>query len=191
VSFDVNWVVKPGMAPPPNAEQLRVEARYIETNPHREWLESVFDLAGVDYGRIDYSMAGGRPVVWEINTNPWYGFSDDVRPPERRPVWQIAGKQLEAAWRDLDVMAAGDGQRTCRISVPPEPLSRHLVRWFRSVRVGGRPFKEPEAKQSPAGRSRALAMLPRIVLPLIWRLSRPVSSGSIQPPCVRGCTSRR
>jgi hypothetical protein len=171
ISFDVNWVVKPGKAPPPNAAQLRVEARYIEANPHREWLESVFDLAGVDYGRIDYSMVDGRPVVWEINTNPWYGFRDPVRPPERGPAWQAAAEHLEAAWRDLDLMPAGDGQRTCRISVPPESLSAQLGRWWRGVRLTSR-FTRGAAEPRSAGRSRVIAMAPRVVLPLIWRLNR-------------------
>jgi hypothetical protein len=38
--------------------------------PASEWLEETFRLAGVDYGRIDYSFLGNKPQVWEINTNP-------------------------------------------------------------------------------------------------------------------------
>ena len=30
----------------------------------------MFQIAGIDYGRIDYSMLDGEPQVWEINTNP-------------------------------------------------------------------------------------------------------------------------
>jgi hypothetical protein len=180
ISFDANWVVKPGKAPPPNPAQVRVEAQYIEENPHQEWLEEVFELAGVDYGRIDYSMHEGRPVIWEINTNPWYGLRDDVRPPERRPAWEVAASQLEAAWRALDVTPAGKGPRTCRISIPPEPPSRKLLRWWRNTRVAGR-FKRDTAIRGPAERSRVIALVPRIVLPLIWRLDRGVTA----------CTSHR
>jgi hypothetical protein len=180
IAFDVNWVVKPGKAPPPNAAQLRVEAQYIETNPHRELLKGVFEIGGVDYGRVDYSMLDGRPVVWEINSNPWYGLRDDVRPPERRPLWEAAANQLEAAWRDLDVISVGKGQRTCRISIPPESPSRRLVHWWRNIR-GVSLFGRDAAKPGSAGRSRVIAMVPRIVLPLIWRLDRRVTA----------CTSHR
>ena len=171
LAFDVNWVVKPTKAPPPSAAQLRLEAQYIDTNPHREWLMGVFDLAGVDYGRIDYSMDDERPVVWEINTNPWYGFRRKMRPPERGRLWQVAAEQLEAAWRDLDVVPAGDGQRTCRISRPPAFPALQPGRWGKSVRVVSRDFKR-RVKPRPPGHSRIIAIVPRIVLRAMWRLDR-------------------
>ena len=30
----------------------------------------MFAIARIDYGRIDYGIVGGRPQVYEINTNP-------------------------------------------------------------------------------------------------------------------------
>ena len=173
MAFDVNWVVKPGKAPPPSAAQLRVEAEYVETNPHREWLAGLADLAAVDYGRIDYSMDDGRPVVWEINTNPWYGLRKKLRPPERiRLVQQVFVEQLEAAWRDLDVLSRGDGNQTYRISLPPEPPPRRPVRWWRSVCVAVPHLQRRVAERRSGGHSRVMAMLLRIVLPLMWRLDR-------------------
>ncbi len=44
--------------------------RYYCDNPHAEALLPVFELAGVEYGRMDYSMCGGKLQVWEINDNP-------------------------------------------------------------------------------------------------------------------------
>ena len=37
----------------------------------------MFDLAGVDYGRADFGLVGGRPQIYEINTNP----EIKLRPP--------------------------------------------------------------------------------------------------------------
>lgn len=42
----------------------------IRRNPNLDRLRPVFDLAGVDYGRMDYSVIGDRIQVYEINTNP-------------------------------------------------------------------------------------------------------------------------
>ena len=52
---------------------LREEAEYVQTNPHGQWLRRVFDIAGIDYGRVDYGILNGVPQVWEINLNPTLG----------------------------------------------------------------------------------------------------------------------
>ena len=46
---------------------------YYEANPHAAWLRRVFDLARIDYGRVDYGMSRGVPQVWEINLTPTLG----------------------------------------------------------------------------------------------------------------------
>jgi hypothetical protein len=51
-------------------EQIEEHLRYVETNPHRDQLEKVFELAGIEYGRIDYCVVDGRVQTFEINTNP-------------------------------------------------------------------------------------------------------------------------
>src|SRR5262249_37550000 len=48
----------------------REQQEYLEANPHRSWLAGLFQLAGIDYGRIDYSLLAGKPQIWEINTHP-------------------------------------------------------------------------------------------------------------------------
>ena len=63
-----------------NDETVREEARYFETNPHEAWLRQIFELANIEYGRIDYGLANGELQVWEINTNPTLG-----RNPRRAP----------------------------------------------------------------------------------------------------------
>jgi hypothetical protein len=49
---------------------LQEETDYVSTNPHTDALRPVFELAGVEYGRMDYAFHDGRLRVWEINTNP-------------------------------------------------------------------------------------------------------------------------
>lgn len=68
VLFSRNWNLKrPDLVDPPLAKE---QERYLNENPHRSWLGEIFDLAGIEYGRIDYSMMGNDPQTWEINTNP-------------------------------------------------------------------------------------------------------------------------
>lgn len=54
------------------SEEAREEnVRYFQTNPHEALIRPLFDLAGVEYGRIDYAFANGRIQVWEVNDNPF------------------------------------------------------------------------------------------------------------------------
>lgn len=65
-------------------EMLEEELAYHERNPYRDWLQTVFSLAGIEYGRIDFGVLGGRPQAWEINTNPTIGRNPH-RPPRELP----------------------------------------------------------------------------------------------------------
>jgi hypothetical protein len=43
---------------------------FCESSPDGQALSAIFALAGIDYGRIDYTLVDGRIQVFEINTNP-------------------------------------------------------------------------------------------------------------------------
>ena len=45
------------------------EMQYMRTNPHRDELLRIFQMAQIELGRIDYALDGDRLEVWEINTN--------------------------------------------------------------------------------------------------------------------------
>lgn len=70
--FGAGWSVKSGTRET-DMETETEAAEYLRGTLHEEWLEQTFDLAGIDYGRIDYGVAGGRPQAWEINLNPTLG----------------------------------------------------------------------------------------------------------------------
>lgn len=83
VLFSKSWVQKDlDILEPSHREEIR---EYVRTNPHEEQLRAVFDLADIQYGRIDYSLLDGAIQVWEINTNPVV-----MRPPERYPETSLA-----------------------------------------------------------------------------------------------------
>ncbi|MCE5212722.1 MAG: hypothetical protein LLG40_14365 [Deltaproteobacteria bacterium] len=66
IIFSREWVTK-DMPPEPLREE---EKQYLEDNPHQNELKKIFDLANIEYGRIDYGLFNGKIQVWEINTNP-------------------------------------------------------------------------------------------------------------------------
>jgi hypothetical protein len=57
------------------------ELEYVRGNPHEEELQEIFEIARTDYGRIDYSIKGGKVQPWEINLNPTIGRG--LRPSSR------------------------------------------------------------------------------------------------------------
>jgi len=68
VFFSRDWQLKrPDLESP---ELARERDLYLIRNPHEEALREIFELAGIEFGRIDYSLLDGETQVWEINTNP-------------------------------------------------------------------------------------------------------------------------
>ncbi len=100
--FRPDWMVKSGKreeAPVP--KQMELELDFIETNPHESLIKDVFSMAAIDYGRIDYSVSGDRPTVWEINTNPTPIAFEEI-PPYVRPVIQRFADRYGEALVELD-----------------------------------------------------------------------------------------
>lgn len=64
------WVTKnPKVVTP---ELVAEEEAFLADPPHGELMERAFEIAGIEFGRIDFGYADGRPQIWEINTNPMY-----------------------------------------------------------------------------------------------------------------------
>jgi hypothetical protein len=108
VLFGREWVVK--RRAPIDAESAAEEQRYVEENPHAEPLRGIFELAGIEWGRVDYGLVGGRIQVYEINTNPMI-----VRPsvPTERAALarkERVTRQLVDAIRALDTPASAGGR---------------------------------------------------------------------------------
>ena len=60
------------------------EYRFVADNPFGPELRKVFDLAGIEYGRADFGLVGGRPQIYEINTNPNMKLTDPAAVNRRR-----------------------------------------------------------------------------------------------------------
>jgi len=103
-------------------EFIQEDLGYIEENPHQDWLRVVFDLAGIDYGRIDYGMSREGPQAWEVNLNPTMGrgVSQSRRrmTPEAAAIFDRAREashsQVRSALVALDP-EAGNGRLSLRL----------------------------------------------------------------------------
>ena len=95
------------LAHPMFATFVENERRFVADNLYEDVLRQAFDLAGIDYGRADFSLVDGRPQIFEINTNPAHGshrtLYRETHPP-RVETQRLAEDRLYAALRD----------RTCR-----------------------------------------------------------------------------
>ncbi len=122
---DDNWLVKygtPGIAPPDLYDE---EHRLVATNAFGAAMLPAFELAGIEYGRVDFGLINGRPEVYEINSNPHV----QLRPPSSPAAMRNVSTALFAE-RYLEAMAAIDSGRQ---SVPPSIRARSAVRRARSV----------------------------------------------------------
>lgn len=64
-----SWEVRLGVAE--DLESVHEEERqYLESGDHHDKIMALFEFAGIEYGRIDYALAGGSIQTWEINDNP-------------------------------------------------------------------------------------------------------------------------
>jgi hypothetical protein len=81
LNYKRNWMVKSDLAPNDELMQSKQQdvEKYMKDNPHAEWIQKIFELAGITYGRADYSLLNYEPQLWEINLNPAF-----VQPPKKR-----------------------------------------------------------------------------------------------------------
>ncbi len=97
--FGKNWCLKkPELQ---TQRTLELERAYLATNPHADRLRTIFDIADIEYGRIDYSMVGDRMEVWEINTNPVSIRPDQLADPARGASHQEFAERFTAALEAL------------------------------------------------------------------------------------------
>ena len=137
--FSRKWMVK--LADETDAQWVEEERQYLESHPHAAELRRVYDVAQIDYGRIDYSLLDGRIQVWEINTNPNITPAPMHVAPGRLPTQWAFIRQLGEAFQAADLKADGppatvraDARLARRLNVTPrrraQRLAARAVRWL-------------------------------------------------------------
>ncbi len=104
VFFSSQWDVRHSLNTCLDAGKLGEEKRYVEGNSHTDLLKEVFELARIDYGRVDYSLLDGKPQIWEINTNPSIFSLNNAIDGPRAEVLKIFADRLEKEFTALDTL---------------------------------------------------------------------------------------
>lgn len=147
VFFSKHWVVKD--ADRIDEAGLRIEQEYLAENPHEAELRRVFELARIDYGRIDYSLRGSGIEVWEINTHPTLPTIPGAGGPAREAINAGFTRGLVAALEEIaaEPVAAGRGVPT---GLPAFPAAKALSRRVRrGLRRGRRAIAARFGRRGP------------------------------------------
>ncbi|HVT10752.1 MAG TPA: hypothetical protein VHE55_00680 [Fimbriimonadaceae bacterium] len=105
IHFGNGWMVKsPDLI---FEEGVEEERRYMENNPYEAELRRIFELAAVDYGRMDFAVRDGKVVVWEINTNPIITHPPEKYKPAHIPAQQRFAAQMVEALKAINLPASG------------------------------------------------------------------------------------
>lgn len=79
-----NWLVKYGKSGIATPELYDEEYSFVAQNPYAAAVRPAFELAGIEYGRVDFGIVGGRTQVYEINSNPHIELRPKDVPNARR-----------------------------------------------------------------------------------------------------------
>ena len=137
---DDNWLVKYGKLACATPELYEDELGIVRENPYAEPVQRAFEIAGIEYGRADFGLVGGRVQIYEINTNPTLkpGHQPSGAAARAR-AWRWSGTQHMAAFRELDPGP---------LPGPPVPLRRPAA----AASPGLARPPDPEAARRPERR---------------------------------------
>ncbi|WP_143543887.1 hypothetical protein [Rhodopirellula sp. MGV] len=113
--FGSNWCVKSWELL--DEHLLAEEREYIDAFPHHDQLQQIFDLAGVEFGRIDYGVRDGKLQVWEINTNPMLPVNYGGGGSARQALHEAFNQRFNDAMRVIDTPCDVEGESS--LSVRP------------------------------------------------------------------------
>jgi hypothetical protein len=92
-----HWVLKDTPADYP-AAWIEAGLAYAQSETHFSEIQAIFDVANIEFGRLDYGCVEGRLQVFEINTNPTLIALNTVHDEARK--WHV-GTALAQALRAL------------------------------------------------------------------------------------------
>jgi hypothetical protein len=109
------------------------EEEYVQQMPHGKELREIFDIAGIEYGRIDYTVVHGHIQVFEINTNPMLVPPVTALAPARWPSQARSAALMLQAMEGLNVglpePAGGEIRGMMRASLRQRFIRRMRRRW--------------------------------------------------------------
>jgi hypothetical protein len=118
--FGQRWMLKSVDSLAKKKTDLYEERRYLRDNPHQSQLHAVFQLAGINYGRIDYSISDDGLQIWEINTNPTLMH---IAPGPPR----CASGRVQFVQKMISALEALDSKGNAEIEMPVRTIMSHTA----------------------------------------------------------------
>ncbi len=111
-----NWLVKYGEIDIIQEHFYAQELELLERNAFEDQVRRAFEIADIEYGRVDFSLVDGRPQFYEINFNPEFRTMEAKSLVEQR-------KQnvLFAVQRRVQHIAELDTQKSGSVSNLSDP----------------------------------------------------------------------
>jgi len=117
-----DWLLKRGTSEHATEADYAEERAEMDAYPHEDFVWKVFEIAGLEFGRVDFGLRAGRFEVWEVNTAPTVRPPYEHANPDRTETVRLAFEGLVTALHGL--------ART-----PGDPVS--IAETFRKHRLGG------------------------------------------------------
>jgi hypothetical protein len=126
------WAVKNGKPGVKLPEEYKIsEQQFVNENWNANLLRRVFDIAGIEYGRADWGLVGGKVQIYEINTNPQISGDPGTPNPIRRATLASSTRKL---CDSLAALEKGTAKGTVKLE------GKLLKEW----RKGKRWYERPE-----------------------------------------------
>jgi hypothetical protein len=104
--YDTQWIAKDGKLGITPPELYDDELRIVRENPYGAAVSRAFEIAGIEYGRVDFGLIGGEIQIYEINTNPHIKLGREHPSPVRVESYRVFARNF------LDALKAIDTPRT-------------------------------------------------------------------------------
>lgn len=120
-----HWAAKYGEIGVADQTLYDDDYRIVRDNPYGDYARRIFDLASIEYGRVDFGLVNGRPETYEINSNPAICQTPEHPFPIRVEAAKLCHDRLLGAVAALDTPKGGQP-----ISITPHPsTATHQRRW--------------------------------------------------------------
>lgn len=107
IAVDETWMVKLGQWKHLTPAIVDLEHAAVMENRFSGYVKEVFTIANIDFGRADFGLTHGKPMLFEINTNPViYDLSPDPH-ALRCETRATARRRLAAALHATDSRESG------------------------------------------------------------------------------------
>ena len=78
------------------------ELRIVQDNPYGPAVAQAFEVADIEYGRVDFGIVGGEVQIYEINTNPHLKLASEHPSPVRVESCRLFARNFLGALKGIN-----------------------------------------------------------------------------------------